>query len=240
MALALSRRTDDSVLVGLKDSEANETELDRAESNASSSDSRFFPRRNSATGRGVRGSDEDELALATAINRCQQSPPARKCRSAGAPVATVITAQDIEAIGASDLDEVLETVPGLHVARGTQTNTPIYSIRGIFSDTNPQVLMLVNGIPVTSAFTGNRGNGWGGLPLDNIERIEVIRGPGSALYGADAFSGVINLITKTATDIDGTRVRVPGIFNTTTPGLSIAAVLHLTWGLLASRQYRDT
>jgi iron complex outermembrane receptor protein len=126
----------------------------------------------------------------------------------------VITAEDIKAMGASDLDGVLETVPGVHVARSTQTNAPIYVIRGVHRDSNAQVLMLVNGIPITAAFQGNRGNVWGGLPLEDVARIEVIRGPGSALYGADAFTGVINIMTKTAADIDGTQFGVrAGSFN---------------------------
>ncbi|HEX8963741.1 MAG TPA: TonB-dependent receptor [Rhodocyclaceae bacterium] len=130
-------------------------------------------------------------------------------------VATVITAEDIKAMGATDLDEVMETVPGVHVSRSTQTYAPIYEIRGVHRDTNAQVLMLVNGIPVTSAFEGNRGNVWGGLPLEDVARIEVIRGPGSALYGADAFAGVINITTKTAADIDGSQFGVrAGSFNT--------------------------
>lgn len=123
-------------------------------------------------------------------------------------VATVITAQDIAAIGATDLDDVLETVPGLHVARSTQLFAPVYVMRGINLGFNPQVLMLINGIPVTTVFTGNRGAGWGGMPLEHVARIEVIRGPGSAVYGADAISGVINIITKTAADIQGTQAGV--------------------------------
>ncbi len=121
-------------------------------------------------------------------------------------VATVITARDIEAIGATDLNQVLETVPGMHVSHSTLAYAPIFEIRGIASQYNPQVLMLTNGIPMTSSFLGDRGLVWGGYPVDNIARIEVIRGPGSALYGADAFSGVINIITKTAAEIDGTQV----------------------------------
>lgn len=123
-------------------------------------------------------------------------------------VATVITAQDIEAIGATSLDEVLETVPGLHVSHSAIGYAPIYTIRGIGTQYNPEVLVLTNGIPMTSVFAGDRGSVWGGLPIENIARIEIIRGPGSALYGADAFSGVINIITKTAADVDGTQVGV--------------------------------
>ena len=121
-------------------------------------------------------------------------------------IATVITAADIEAMGITELDEALETVPGLHVARnGFQGYGPIYTIRGIYSDFNPEVLLLINGIPVTASLTGGRGPLWGGLPVNNIARIEVIRGPGSALYGADAFAGVINVVTKTSGDIAGTE-----------------------------------
>ncbi|WP_420472936.1 TonB-dependent receptor plug domain-containing protein [Noviherbaspirillum sp. ST9] len=130
-------------------------------------------------------------------------------------VATVITAEDIVAIGAVDLDEVLETVPGLHVNRSANFNSPLYTMRGVMSQFTPQVLMLQNGIPVTTLFIGNKGNLWGGLPLENVARIEVIRGPGSALYGSDAFSGVVNIITKTAADTQGTSMGVrAGSFNT--------------------------
>jgi iron complex outermembrane receptor protein len=77
--------------------------------------------------------------------------------------------------------------------------------------------MLVNGIPITSAFFGERGIHWGwhSMPVENIARIEVVRGPGSALYGADAFAGVINIITKTADDIAGHRLgAIAGSFDT--------------------------
>lgn len=120
-------------------------------------------------------------------------------------VASVITAEDIAAIGATDLDQVLETVPGLHVNRSANNYSPLYVIRGVFSQFTPQVLMLQNGVPITTLYQGNKGNIWGGYPVEHIARIEVIRGPGSALYGSDAFSGVINIITKTAADTPGTE-----------------------------------
>jgi iron complex outermembrane receptor protein len=121
-------------------------------------------------------------------------------------VASVITADDILAMGATDLDQVLESVPGLHVTRSDQAYTPRYVIRGISSPYNPQTLVLVNGIPLTSLFVGNRGNVWGGMPVRAIARIEIIRGPGSALYGADAFAGVINIVTKSRQELEGTQV----------------------------------
>jgi iron complex outermembrane receptor protein len=130
-------------------------------------------------------------------------------------VASVITAADIKAIGATDIDEALETVPGLHVARSNTGYNPIYTFRGISSGFNPQVLMMINGIPITNSFVGDRNQIWGGMPVQAISRIEVVRGPGSAVYGADAFAGVINIITKTKQDINGTEVGGrAGSFNT--------------------------
>lgn len=119
-------------------------------------------------------------------------------------MASVITADDIARNGASSLDEILQWVPGLYVARGQQADVS-YVIRGINHNRyNPQVLMMYNGVAQISPYLGNRGDMQGTLPVDNIQRIEIIRGPGSALYGADAFSGVINIITKNAADLDGT------------------------------------
>ena len=156
-------------------------------------------------------SEEDELARAYGDESLVSIATGSSLPVSRAPaVATVITAQHIASMGATDLDEVLETVPGLHVARETQGFAPVYVIRGINLGFNPQVLMLINGIPMTTVFTGNRGAIWGAMPVENIARIEVIRGPGSALYGADAFSGVINVITKTADDIQGTEVGARG------------------------------
>ncbi|CAM3886625.1 TonB-dependent receptor plug domain-containing protein [Roseateles saccharophilus] len=151
--------------------------------------------------------DEDELAQVyadkTTISIATGRPQALRRAPA---VATVITAQDIATMGANDLDEVLETVPGLHVSRSNGAYSPQYLIRGVASDFNPQVLMLQNGVPMTTLYVGSRGIIWGGLPVQNIARIEVIRGPGSALYGADAYAGIINIITKGVQDTPGTEL----------------------------------
>ena len=125
-------------------------------------------------------------------------------------VATVITAEDIKRIGATNLDDVLETVPGLHVAPSPLSRLDsVYSIRGIHTSLNPQVLVLVNGIPVSQLFTGGRPYTFK-LPVANISRVEIIRGPGSAVYGADAFAGVINVFTKEVMDIDGSEIGFRG------------------------------
>lgn len=151
--------------------------------------------------------DESMISIATGMQQSIAKAPA---------VASIITAETIETMGATDLDEILETVPGLHVSHTNFGYNPIYTFRGIHSTYNPQVLVLINGIPLTNLFQGDRGLIWGGMPVAAIERIEIIRGPGSAVYGADAFAGVINIQTKTATDINDTMLSVSqGSFNTT-------------------------
>jgi len=114
-------------------------------------------------------------------------------------VATVITAKDIEALGATRIEEVLATVTGLHISKN-RAHDSIYVIRSITSEVNPHVLVMINGAPIGDAVQGGRPLGWT-LPVQNISRIEIVRGPGSALYGADAFAGTINIITKTAQEI---------------------------------------
>lgn len=129
-------------------------------------------------------------------------------------VASIITAATIKAMGATDIDQILESVPGLHVSRGPIGYNPIYSFRGVHTAFNPQVLMLINNVPITNLFHGDRNLVWGGMPVEAISRIEVIRGPGSALYGADAFAGVINIITKSPEEISAGEIGLRrGSFN---------------------------
>lgn len=143
--------------------------------------------------------DKETVSIATGSKQDLRRAPS---------VASVITAEDIKAMGATNLDEVMESIPGVHVIRAALSYFSVYSIRGIGSNpgTNPQVLMLQNGIPTNSVYRGDRGQSAGAPLLENISRIEVIRGPGSALYGADAFSGVINIITKNAATAFGTEL----------------------------------
>jgi len=165
----------------------------------------------------ARASDETDLAQVYGDKASVTIATGSRISIGRAPaVASVITAADILATGATDLDEVLQAVPGLTVTHLLPyDNKPIYIIRGIATQYNQQVLMLVNGVPITSIYLGNRGDVWGGMPVENIARIEVIRGPGSALYGADAFSGVINIVTKNATDVAGLQTGVrAGSFKT--------------------------
>ncbi|HEX5342454.1 MAG TPA: TonB-dependent receptor [Duganella sp.] len=152
-------------------------------------------------------SDDDELALVYGAGDSVSIATGSLQALRRAPaVASVVTAADIAAMGATDLDQILESVAGIHVNRTPNSYSPLYVVRGIVSAYTPQILMLQNGVPVTTAYIGNKGNIWGGFPVEHIARIEIIRGPGSALYGSDAFSGVINIITKSPNEAAGTEV----------------------------------
>ncbi len=125
--------------------------------------------------------------------------------SQSAAIVTVITADQITAMGASQLHQVLETVPGVHVSFDQRSSAHFYSMRGIRNENSAQVLILLDGTRVSLPYRGGRVAGFT-MPTENIARLEVIRGPGSAIYGADAFAGVINIISKKADDINGIRV----------------------------------
>lgn len=135
--------------------------------------------------------DDDLVTIATGTEKHVRLAPS---------VASVITKEEIKASGARFLTDVLKSVPGIHVGNGLLFNDEQISIRGIQTSNNPHVLVLIDGIAIRNLFTAGRPSGWR-MPTENIERVEVIRGPGSAVYGADAFAGVINIITKSAMQI---------------------------------------
>ncbi|MCJ8271494.1 MAG: TonB-dependent receptor plug domain-containing protein [Psychrosphaera sp.] len=139
--------------------------------------------------------DEDFVSISTGTKKSLAKAPS---------VASVITAKQIKAMGARTLSDVLSTVPGVNLSNSGQISSQKYFIRGIFSLDNPHPLFLVNGTPNSSVIRGDRSAVVPTFPVGSIARIEVIRGPGSALHGADAFAGVINIITKGVGDIDGT------------------------------------
>ncbi len=120
-------------------------------------------------------------------------------------VANVITAADIRAMGITDFSQVLEMIPGVHVYPDPAGRLDShFSIRGIHTADNSQVLILLDGRDLTDVNTGSSPENFR-MPVANISRVEVMRSPGSALYGADAFAGVINIISKDASEIGGTN-----------------------------------
>lgn len=157
---------------------------------------------------------------------------------------TVITIDDIKAMGARNLEEVLKTVPGMHISASEYRFAPLYDVRGVHSSNNYEILVMVDGIPIKSmidGMRGSRGESWIPPPIQQIQRVEVIRGPGSALYGADAVSGVVNIITKTAKDIHGTETGIRlGNYQTYNPWILHSQKLSNGTELALSVDYLNT
>jgi iron complex outermembrane receptor protein len=114
----------------------------------------------------------------------------------------VVTRQDIRRSGATSLPEALRLVPGVHVARIDTVRWAV-GVRGFANQFSQSLLVLVDGRNVyTPTFAGVY---WAlqDLLLEDIERIEVIRGPGGTIWGTNAVNGVINVITRAAADTQG-------------------------------------
>ena len=129
--------------------------------------------------------------------------PQKKTEAAAAVF--VITGDDIQRWGVTNIPDALRRVPGLQVAR-IDANKWAVSARGFNGRFANKLLVLIDGRSVyTPLFTGVY---WDAniAMLEDIARIEVIRGPGGTLWGANAVNGVINIITKTAADTQGTLV----------------------------------
>ncbi|AUM12370.1 TonB-dependent receptor plug domain-containing protein [Ketobacter alkanivorans] len=111
--------------------------------------------------------------------------------------ATVFSQSELRSMGIDFLYELLNFVPGYQTSRDNDAGASyLYSSRG--SDTGQQtsaILLLIDGIPRHEVRTSSASLLSSLMPIARIERIEVIRGPGSALYGSNAFLGVINIIT---------------------------------------------
>jgi len=120
---------------------------------------------------------------------------------------SVLTEEDISMSGATDVPDLLRRVVGVEVM-SMASGQPEISIRGFNRELNNKVLVLIDGRTVYWDFIGT--TQWGSLPivLEEIERIEVIRGPGSAVYGANAVTGVVNIITKAPGERPETQARL--------------------------------
>jgi iron complex outermembrane receptor protein len=139
----------------------------------------------------------------TSVSRKEQ-----KFAKTGAAV-FVITQEDIHRSGATNIPDVLRMAPGVDVAR-IDANRWAVSIRGFNSLYGNKVLVLIDGRSVYSdSFSGVN---WDqqDVPLEDIDRIEVIRGPGGTVWGANAVNGVINIITKDSRKTHGGLIGAGG------------------------------
>lgn len=142
---------------------------------------------------------EDLMNLDVEVTSVDKRP--QRVSDAAAAV-TVLTAEEILRSGATSIPEALRLVPGLNVAQ-ISANTWAISSRGFNGQFDNKLLVLIDGRSVyTPLFSGVY---WDvqDLLLENIERIEVIRGPGATVWGANAVNGVINIITRSARDTVG-------------------------------------
>lgn len=118
----------------------------------------------------------------------------------------VISQEDIRRFGVTSIPEALAMAPGLQVARISASRWSISS-RGFAGFTSNKLLVLIDGRSVyTPAYSGTFWDMQNAM-LEDVERIEVIRGPGGTVWGANAVNGVINIITKKAQDTAGTLLR---------------------------------
>src|ERR1022692_1463901 len=147
--------------------------------------------------------DLAEASLETLMN-VEVSSPGRKEQklSQAAGAVYVITQEDIRGSGLSSIPEVLRMVPGLQVARIDASSWSV-TARGFGGRFADKMLVLIDGRSIYNHLYSGVYWEQNGVPLDDIERIEVIRGPGAAMWGSNAVNGVINVITKKTKDTRG-------------------------------------
>ena len=153
----------------------------------------------------------------------------------------IVTTKEIYASGATEVSEVLDSLPSVDIiSYGSPGAARMVHARGASSE---QVLTLVDGRPVNTPRDGLAD--FNQIPLANIERIEVLRGPASNIYGANAVGGVINIITKSGSEKMHTDLLSEfGSFSTKSASLAhgykIGSVDYfLTYGYLGSRGHRN-
>lgn len=157
----------------------------------------------------------------------------RQSLSEAPAVIEVITAEDMRVRGYQSVAEALRAVPGFYVV--DDSFLPSVGIRGIPSGQRAWsriVKVMIDGLPVSYRPDASNFLGPELIPLELIKRIEIVRGPGSALYGADAFLGVINVVTQSGEDLAGSRLSTQaGTYAQNAQGLaSLSLGEPLPWG----------
>jgi outer membrane receptor for ferrienterochelin and colicins len=139
---------------------------------------------------------------------------------------TVITAEDIKKFGYRNIKEALQSVPGFFTT--SDRDYEHVGVRGFIraGDYDTRILMLLNGKRINENVYGSFGTGDDFIvDLDVVKQIEVIRGPGSSLYGSNAFLAVINVVTKAGEEVDGMEVAASvGTFDSYTSRLTYGGV----------------
>jgi len=145
--------------------------------------------------------EEQDLVTATKRHTTLRKAPA---------IATIITADEIRNMGARNLLDVLKMVPGLGVSIN-EIGLGMIEVRGVRSFVSEKILVMIDGHSLNKNITGSAFFTISEmLPMENIRQVEVVRGPGSALYGNSAFLATINIITRNAVEIDGLELKAGG------------------------------
>ena len=172
------------------------------------------------------GMEELDLAALMELDNLVTSATKIAQSIAEAPaIISVISRRDIEARDYRSVAEALNSIPGIFVNYDyVLRDVGVRGVSGELRGGSRLIKVMINGNPIS--FRSETTN-WMGpelIPIGAVERIEVIRGPGSALYGANAFLGVINIITKSAEDTDGTKFTVTRDSFNGNSGHSISAI----------------
>jgi iron complex outermembrane receptor protein len=133
----------------------------------------------------------------------------------------VISAEQIKDRGYEQLEDVLRDVPGIDLIHINGYAPTLIYFRGMYGAENLRALLMIDGM-VENNILGSNDVAGPAYSLHNVQRIEIIWGPASALYGSNAFGGVINIITKKGKDIEGLYAEKGfGTFNTSTEKISL-------------------
>jgi len=144
--------------------------------------------------------EEDLFISATQSARTLDKAPA---------IATVITAKQLRDMGARNLLDALKTVPGFGVSYASEFSVEqSLEVRGIKTGESEKVLLLIDGHRVNVPASGSWTLTFDELPVSQVKRVEIIRGPGSSLYGANAFVAVINVIMQKPGELQGAALTV--------------------------------
>lgn len=152
------------------------------------------------------GKDFVNLSIEELMNESVTSVSKKETSLFSSPAAiAVVNQEDLRRLGTTSLPEALRAVPGMNVAR-INANKWAVSARGFNGQFANKLLVLIDGRTVyTPAFAGVYWDAQD-VVLEDVDRIEVIRGPGATLWGANAVNGVINVRTKTAKETQGTLI----------------------------------
>jgi iron complex outermembrane receptor protein len=123
---------------------------------------------------------------------------------------TIITRDDIQKYGYRTLAQALASVPGFYVSDDHGYHSVGVRGLGLPSDYNVRLLFLLNGLPLNDKYFGQYVIELTPDMLDAVDRIEVVKGPSSVLYGSDALFAVVNIITRTGKDVNGVQVSAEG------------------------------